>query len=242
MKINHVYMLLLTAFLGLSVGCSKETDKDRLGDAQSCLDTATTSTAQSCVAKIADIQTPQANMLRCSAGFIQEGFDNTRLVEAVQSLSGTQGTSEFLSNIAFHSLADAASNLDFVNATNTYCQSSGQTFLGVIGNAAASATMLIKLSGGTLDPNNLPDATTINSAISTMIDSSGNVLSGQAANVTAIGNLIVGTYQTGCTGDTQVNKDLCDQLTNAINTSGADLSDPEAVGAQVLLAWLNNTH
>ena len=65
--------LAATATLLLLVSCGPK-DSDKIGDAQLCLDNATSSNVSDCVQKVDGLESPGAYVIRCSANFIQEGF------------------------------------------------------------------------------------------------------------------------------------------------------------------------
>ncbi len=234
LKNQIVMSLTLMSFIGLT-SC-QETDADRIGDAQLCLDKANASTAQACLSKIEGIESAQANILRCSAGFLSEGFDDiARLVDSFSQLeSGGDGTIGLLTVMAFKSKADGATNKSFASTTNSYCQKSKQKGLSMLGTMAMSATTLaaIAIPGLTLGSN--LSAAQIEQAITDLL---GGALGGSAELLAEIGNAVTATYQTACAAGSQANSDLCGEMSQVINDSNVDINIPQAVAEALLTLW-----
>jgi hypothetical protein len=226
--------------LGLS-GC-QETDADKIGDAQLCIDSATAATVNSCLSKIEGIDSQAANVLRCSAGFIEEGFDQAdRLINSLEQLdSGGEGTSGLMSLIAFKSKSGGVLNKAFAKATSEYCQKSGQKGLSLLGTLAMSATTLAALVDGALSSISTVDPADIRAEITNLLnDAAGNDPTA-LATVNDIGAAVSATYKIACTGSSSTS-DMCKDIVEAIDTNGVDINDPEAVGAEILRLWRDST-
>src|SRR5262245_51594471 len=95
MKKLYVSTLFIMGSLLLFTGCSKETDADKIADAQACLDTATAAEAATCVAKVDGLESPAAYLIRCAGKFVKEGYnDSTKLAAAMSNTSGTDTGSD----------------------------------------------------------------------------------------------------------------------------------------------------
>jgi hypothetical protein len=223
-KKNLAYICALTMSASL-VSCGPKT-ADKIGEAQLCLDKATQATAATCLEKIEGIDTPAANVMRCSAGFIEEGFTQpTRFKSAFDALSqqanGATNTLTFLSFIAFSSKGTSAENTALATATYASCLKSNAKGLTLLGSMAMTATVI---SGGLTVAN----GTDIKTAIGALI------ASGTDESKAAIGSAVIATFASSCGGDAPANQGLCDQLTSyGVGTS----SDPLTTGAAVLANW-----
>ncbi|MGZ3749314.1 MAG: hypothetical protein ACXWQA_16045 [Pseudobdellovibrionaceae bacterium] len=224
-----VYALALVTTLS---ACAPKT-ADKIGDAQLCLDKATQGTAAACLEKIEGIDTASANVMRCSAGFIDEGFtEPTRFKRAFDALSqksaGATNTLTFLSFIAFSSKGSAAANKAFAAETYAACLKTNAKGLTLLGSMAMTATVI---SGGLTALN---DGAAIQTAITSLLSGTDD------ASKSAIGSAVISTYTSSCTGGTQANQGLCSQLDGYLSGAGAvDVStvDPLTVGTAILTQW-----
>lgn len=235
---NLAYIIALSTCAALmSVSCAKS-DADKVGEAQLCLDKATKGTAAACLEKIEGIDSPGAHTMRCSAGFIDEGFtEPTRLKNALKALSeksgGDTNTLEFLAYIAFSSkgagAGNAAANKAFAAATYDSCVKSKAKGLTLLGSMAMTATTLASVAGGITEGS----GTDIKQAITDLIAANDD------ASKSAIGSAVISTYETSCSGTAPANQGLCDQLNSYLAGAGGavDLSDPLTVGNAILDKW-----
>ena len=226
--------------LSLGLGGCQETDADKIGDAQMCIDRASAVTVSSCLSKIEGIDTKAANVLRCSAGFIEEGFDQAeRLINSLEELdNGGQGTTGLMSLIAFKSKIDGPANKAFAIATSNYCQKAGQKGLALLGTLAMSATTLAALVDPSLDFNSTIDSTDLKNQITALLSAASGMTPDPAAVATIndIGAAVSTTYQIACAGSSSTS-DMCKELVEAIDTNGVDINDPAALGAEILRLW-----
>lgn len=230
---NLAFVFALSACTVL-VSCGKK-DADKIGEAQLCLDKATTSTAASCKAMVDGIESSGAYAIRCSANFIEEGFtESTRFKEAFDAFdnNSTSNTEVFMKVMTFKSQAGIDANLTFANETFGYCNKTGAKGLMLLGTMASTSTTLAKvantLTGGT--SGTTPTEAQINQALNNLKGG------GDPTTVAAIGNVVASTYTASCqTGS--ANQSICEQLNDAL--AGVDLSDPAAVGSAVISKWAN---
>lgn len=138
---------LMTAMTFTS--CNKESELDAIKDAQMCLNTATTATAQSCVAKLSAIATEQASQLKCAAYFIQEGFGTpSALIDAIDaaegaSCTGCSGSMNIISALKFSAPAQSSAAFEVCSTSGipVYSQLSSLVQISTLANAfGASAT------------------------------------------------------------------------------------------------------
>lgn len=145
-----VLPLALSALLMACEGA--QSDKDKIAEAQFCLDDATdASSADACLSKISSLDSPEANTLRCAGGFIAAGITSpSNLSSALNAISDGNGTTALLSALSFP-------NTQLVNETVESCNKSGQTGLRLIGAMAKSATTIASLANlaSCSDPSDL---------------------------------------------------------------------------------------
>ena len=193
---------LLTAMAFTS--CSKESELDTIKDAQMCLNDATTSTAQSCVSKLSGINTPQANQLKCSAYFIEEGYGTpTKLLDAIEAAESNTGSSSsvnMISELAFADANNAAEAFDVCNASGipVYSQLS-------------SLVQISTLAKG------------FNSNASTPADFEAAIVQ---ISSPVLGQLVNTTYQSSCNGSATSGEALSEYCTElGAVLAGADADD-----------------
>lgn len=226
--------------LSLGLGGCQETDADKIGDAQLCIDSASAATVNSCLSKIEGIETPAANVLRCSAGFIEEGFDQAeRLITSLEELdAGGEGSAGLMSLIAFKSKSGGVPNKAFAKATAEYCQKSGQKGLSLLGTLAMSATTLAALVDGALSSISTIDPADIRTEITNLLNAAAGNDPTALETINDIGAAVSATYKIACTGNVS---DMCKEMVEAIDTNGVDINDPEAVGQEILRLWRDST-
>jgi hypothetical protein len=232
-------------FLG---GCGKQSEADMLAEAQLCLDKATSSTAQACALKIQALSSAQSYIIRCSADFIEAGFDSpNKLADALNQVSGG-GTSGMLSALAFTtklSNSTNATNASNADQTFEFCKKSEQKGLSMIAMLAKTATQIAGLVDdanlGTIDfahPETI-NAGSISTAISDLVNTSDPVLQAQAQET--VGSTVQAVYSSTCTAGSQANADICNQISAAAAAApgGIDLttSTPAEIGSALLSYW-----
>lgn len=228
---SSLRLVVLTFAMGTLVSCGPK-DADKIGQAQLCLDKATKGTAAACMEKIAGIETKSANVLRCSAGFIDEGFtEPARFKMAFDALGNNSGsnTETFMGVLAFSSKSTAPLNTTFAYETYEYCAKSGAKGLMLLGSMAKTATTLSGLAGSYVDGAQ-PDASAIQAAIT-------NAKSDPVAKE-AIGSAIASTYTASCQTGQKADESLCTQLDAAL--VGVDITNSADVGAAILAYWEAN--
>ncbi len=140
--------LLLSVLFVLLAACSKQTDNDKVGDAQLCLNSATT-TAQvnTCLEKVDGVETQAAYGARCNGSFIREGFASpTKYANAFSGLQsgGSTATMDFMGYIMFASQSTIAANSTNATETFNYCYNSGAKGTTLIAAMGGVATTMYK--------------------------------------------------------------------------------------------------
>ncbi|MFN7824465.1 MAG: hypothetical protein ACK5P6_03800, partial [Pseudobdellovibrionaceae bacterium] len=67
---NAIALIALSSLL--ISGCGKETDADKIADAQACLDTATPANVSDCVDKVSGVSGKGAELIRCVAVYVKQ--------------------------------------------------------------------------------------------------------------------------------------------------------------------------
>ena len=182
--------------------------------------------------KIAGIESKGAYTLRCSAGFIDEGFTQpARFKAAFDALSTNSGnnTEAFMGVLAFNSKSTAVLNKTFASETYTNCTKSEAKGMMLLGSMATTATTLMALSGSFNSGTQLTPA-----EIATGIQ---NALADPASK-SAIGAAVATTYTASCQSGTKADAALCTQLDSALGS--ININDPAAVGDAILNYWKNH--
>lgn len=183
-KTAQVLLATLTLTTLTFVGCSKESELDTIKDAQMCLNKAAPSGAQACVSKLFSNSSPQANQLKCSAYFIQEGLGTpTKLIEAIDasdsdnSCGGCSDSMAIISQLKFSSTGNAITDAANADAAFEVCSSSGvgiYTQLSSMVNIATLASQFAATedaAGYAGAISNIPDATLGSIAVQTFTSS-----------------------------------------------------------------------
>lgn len=229
---NHLFLFLPILFLGLT-SCVKETDADKIADAQSCLDVASTADVDGCLQKVEGIESEGAYLIKCAGAFIKEGFSTpTKLSNALSNLSSTGGSGAgasvaVISALAFSSKSTAALNATWAQETYTNCEKSKSNGLILLSGLSLTATTLWNLSGLLSQPN----ASTLQSLMSS--------LSGNSNAQSTIGSAAVTMYQSNCQASNSAPGSFCAQFQSAVNTVPGGTSNPTGVGQQLMTCYGN---
>lgn len=180
--------------------CSKESELDTIKDAQMCLNKATTATAQSCVTKLAAIDTDQSNQLKCAAYFIQEGFGSPtaliNAIEAAENSNGSTGSMNMISELSFSNATQSG------NAFNV-CSDSGIAVYTQLSSLVQIST-LAKVAGGLTDGATPADYETAIASVPSA----------------ALGELATATYASSCNGSASTSgealTEYCTELADVI--------------------------
>lgn len=210
----------------LNFGCVKR-DIDKISEGQDCLDNSTSLTALNCLSKVEGVESAGANLIRCSAYFIDQGFaDTTRLANVAQQISNASGSSQdntfaALSVMGFTAQKYSKSvNSSLSTTAGAVCEKSKSPGLIYLSSLSRIATTLLDLVGS-FDPTSgiAPTAAEIETALCTAPTD---------ATKMAIGAAAIAAYQNDCVlHQGQGNQDsVCQQYAAALAVS----SDPLVVG------------
>ncbi len=240
---RHLILLTLTLsipFIFLfNSGCSSDNDQKKLGEAQACLDQVPTddpTSANDCFAFISSVDSPQADAIRCSIGFLGGGINTPKIIDAVKRIdSGSNSEEVFISLLVFNGInasdedADATGVQAIINVVQTaqYCNDSGVKGLQYLGNFAVAGTALIKAIKA--DPDTAfwssPSFVNVDAEVSNAVN--GCAADPSDCSADSVGAAIVALSDSYCAtkdaDDTQ-----CAQVNAAIAAGGGDTS---AIGA-----------
>lgn len=225
---NKKLAVVMVFSISTLISCGAK-ESDKVGEAQLCLDKAAQGQATACMEKINGIESKSAYALRCSAGFIDEGFTQpTRFKQAYDALStnSNSNTEAFLGVLSFSSKSTALLNKAFAEDTYNSCTKSGAKGLMLLGSMAQTATTLAQLAGSFVNGTQ-PDATQIEAAITA-------ALTDPAAKA-AIGSALATTYTSSCQTGQKADDALCTQMDAAL--VGIDVTNSSAVGDAILNYW-----
>ncbi len=217
-----------------------ESGEDRsLSSAQACLDGATDAAqAQVCVDKVAGLETQDAYLIRCSAGFIANGFIGQKIADAYTSISGNNNNSSptydpMVSIMAY--LNFGSTNPNFTSAaTLNNCQRSGVKSMYQLASAADLSSTIAQLTSTVpFDPQN-PEASL--QAIIDEVTATGYTPS--PTELGALGSVVISTNDAFCVNAANPNQDICSKMQTAIVDAGGT-SNPAAL-AEALLDLLKN--
>lgn len=243
--------LILVSFSLISgvISCAK-TDSDKIAEAQNCVDKSTPTTSVSCLDKISGLESAGAYNLRCSAMFIQEGFnDGSKIVNAFKSIdpkaggTGASNMQNFMGILAFSSQANIST--DYTNIINTYsyCYKSGSKGALMLAAYAYLANGLYSYFRSADTSNtSCPSApssgvyplgtcmasagsnASVKTAVENAIDTNASSGSSAASLQTTFGAVLRTVYAVNCTGSS-TNSSLCSSLTSAVNSGSGATSD-----------------
>lgn len=245
----------------LIIGCGAK-DADKIGDAQICLDKATTaSQADTCMSKVDGIETSSAYGIRCSAKFIAEGFGSpSRIVDVFSSLDGGGDVNDLMSLITFTAKGSITADTTSAADTFQYCYNSGgkgstllvsfsniamslYNFIATIGGAPGSCASTPSGSPSKYDFANCLSATvtqciaTPGSAFCTSFDDINDTTASASAGAqsvqNAIGTTVITTHRLSCSSGTGANATLCSEFDRAISDAGGT-SNPRRVAVELI--------
>lgn len=225
---KQLFLLTALSTALLSSSCAKK-DQDKIGEAQSCLDTSSRSNVSQCVEKVSGLETSGAYVIRCAASFISEGFDDaTRLSNAISNMGSSSGTSAISASVtamgllAFTSNSTSSTNLSNSITAQSYCNKSGSKGLILLSSIANFATTVLYYSS----------STSVTTGLATAKD-----------NTTAqelVGSAVLSAYNSNCTGTSTSNQQFCSQFTSIVSSSGSNTS-AACIGKQAMYYYSGST-
>ncbi|GEM_PF-1335279 len=236
-RLTIVRCLLVTLTSTLFFGCGSETEVDKIGDAQQCLNSATSATAMDCATKVDGLSSTGAYNIRCAAAFVREGFANpTKYTNAFNSLNGGKSTN-FMSLVSFSSANNITTDASNANTTFNDCYKAaakGKTLISAFGYFSTALMKFFADSCPSVASCKSPSSG--NYDLGKCITDAGTALCTEAANIaltstpdssasgqvqSSLGSVIMSTYNISCSGS-GANKDLCATLKTAVTAGGSN--------------------
>jgi hypothetical protein len=232
---NFKYFLLLILTIPFLSAC--ETEEDRLlAEAEACINRASSgdvAAADACIAKVAGMENEDAYMIRCSAHFIAQDFNEARLADAFENIDANSNVGGFtpttiaLSYMVFNNALGAHT----VTISKADCERSGATSLARILTLVEIGTTISDLGGGGVIPG---DTTAIEAIIADLTDGTPAT----APQQTAIGTMAVSLREDFCVNNSAYSStDVCDKVNAAYTASAGNV---QSFGAALLELLDNN--
>lgn len=218
------YSLLILALSFLIYGCE---DKNKIAQAQACLDSITESNhaqAGSCLNYLDGDDSQQANIIRCSATLMSGGLTTTKMVNAYKALSGTTGGGAAVTNkdaVFIGTLVLSTPNInqgyDTAVAGDAYCKKTNVTGLMYISGLAVMGTMIAKVGSSIGTYSNPPTEAEVDAAIANCTGGTPDT----ACNPTSVGTVATTIATTYCANQS-ADQTVCTKVNDAITTSGGN--------------------
>lgn len=215
---------LVVGLLCLVCASCENEDMDKLAQAQNCLDnvpSSNPSAASSCMSYVNDLDSEQANIIKCSIKFLAGGLSTSKISDAYKQLNNDSVTDKEAFYISMLALSPAS----LATEAATYCERSGVKGLIYLANLSVVGSMMMDAIGVT----GVPDATDVQNALTTCASAPGT------CNDTAIGSAVIVVAESYCAGST-ADSGVCAEVNAAIAAAG---TDPAAI-AQQIYALLDN--
>lgn len=236
---KHILASLLMGLLVFNSACNKETDADKIADAQSCLDVATSSDVAACVAKVEGIESEGAYRIRCAGKFVKEGFNNsTKLSTALSNISGTNsagatGSVAMMAALAFTTESTSALNYASAQEAITYCGRAGSPGLVTLASLTFASTSLWSIGESLGQIGSTPPT---GAQLETLMGS----LVGNTTAQTAMGTAVVALYTTNCSGSSSsAPGNYCEQFASAVTAVSGGTGNPAGIGQQIMTCYTN---
>ncbi len=223
----------MLSLLVLISACGKETDADKVADAQSCLDAAQPADADACVSKVEGMESESAYLIRCAGKFVKEGFNNpTKIANALSNISGTNnsgatGSLAVMAALTFTAESTSALNAASAQQTFNYCEKANAKGLIMLAGFVQTATVLADIGLG--DTSNLT---------STDLQNLMGTLQSNPVAQEAVGTAVVAIYEANCaTGTASVPGNYCEQFKSAVSSVSGGLDNPTGIGQQIMVCY-----
>lgn len=210
--------LIVSVLCLLCVSC-EEDEADRLASAQNCLDNVSSSNpsaAAECMSYIGDLNTSQANIIKCSIKFLVGGLTTEKISNAYKQLKDDSVTDKEAFYISMLALNPASAATEAA----TYCTNSGVKGLIYLANLSVMGSLMMDAIG--FDPNaGTPNATDIQNALA--------ACQASGCDDAAIGGAVIAVANSYC-ANTSSSSDICTQVNSAIAAGGGD---PATIAQQI---------
>jgi hypothetical protein len=210
MKTSLLILMSLTL-----ISCGKETDADKIADAQACLDKATAANASACVAKVEGINSKGANLIRCVGTFVKQNLGTpSALAQIFTALDdngggGRNATIGIMDAITFKTNSGSAipnsQDLSDSQYAASICNESNSPGLGMLSTLTVTATTVSSIGLGSINNTTLENCATDDCS---------------PQQLAAIGSAVQLAYQSNCMNGGSSLGDVCTQLDSVIQNAG----------------------
>lgn len=205
--------IALSICLGL-LSCQKKTDADTIAEAQACLDSATSSTVNSCLTIVEGLTTEAAYLIRCSASFIYQDFTSPAKLASISTQMQNSGASSSAVAIGLLSFnkPSASGGASLANTTFSDCQNAKSKGMILLSSMALIASTANSLGAGAIandcdSTSPSYNASTCQSTVQTQLCSTPAATLGSTAQA---------AYQQSCQGSNQQSSSVCLQYAQAM--------------------------
>lgn len=219
-----LYVFSALAAFGLT-SC-EQSESNKLAQAQKCLDHVDESnptSANSCLQYVADLDSEQANIIKCSVTFLAGGLTTVKIANAYKQLDGNSAANKeaiFINTLSLSPVSAAT------NATS-YCQKTGIAGLIYLANLSVIGSNIMNLFPG-FNPSVPPSSSDVQTAIQNCRNTPGS------CNDAQVGSAAISVANAYCSGS-NASTSVCQKINDAVNNSNGD---PANI-AQALYQYLN---
>lgn len=209
-------LLIVFSFTGCEDGESKD-----LASAQKCMDAVPSdnpSSASNCFAYVANYNSQQANILKCSIKLTSGGLNTDKIVQAYKVSENSSITNKEAAYVGFLALTtpDRATGYSIAQEAYPYCYASEVSGLLFIGGLSRMASMLAVAAGNDFD---ISDPTTAAAAIGTALEDC--VSGSNSCNISEVAETVSLLSTTYCSNPSS-DQEVCSDITTAISEAGGD--------------------
>lgn len=207
--------------LGLT-GC-EDSETTALDRAQSCLNTATPSTASTCTAMVQGIENSKAYAIRCSVHYLVNDFTGTRFATAYQQIKSTTGSTDPMTAAMAYLVFPDTAGAHGSDQLQTDCNRSELKSLIRISLLTATATYIRKNTG-----LSITDGT---AALTP--DQMKQAIAQFSGTPATLGTLAIQANSAFCSAGSSLSSNkICTSLASAVAAGGTSL-DTTAIGNQL---------
>jgi hypothetical protein len=218
--------LLLSCVLIFSISCSKKSDKDKIAEAQNCLDSTKGADSLSCMSIVDGVNSSAAELIRCAA-YLQWGNigDPSTIASVINTVTGSTGSNTaallplVVLNVGSNSFAESGTMFN-------YClnsESKGLLFLSAFSRIATAATYAQSNCGGNNAAYSV--ACSSNTTCEQMLCAVNNT-----STLSALGDVLIATNNLICKSDPT--QSICSDITYSVNNA------PTATGAGIFCTYV----
>lgn len=206
-----IIFLIFSSLVIFGLSACEDSKEKNLFKAQTCIDTATAATVNTCLSYLGDDTSARAYILRCSAIFISQDITEVAMIEALENIDDENAeSSPTITAISALAMEDTTTSASAVST----CTLSESDALIALANFANLATATGKLAGILNNPTQEDLEAFINSYNSGTVDQDDRE---------ALGNAIISSQSSLCNTKNGLMKDTeaCKDI-NAAIAGGAD--------------------